>query len=558
MVKFPIPAPLLWTGLWAVLLAVALFFRPLLPVDETRYVGVAWEMWLRDDFLVPHLNGDPYSHKPPLLFWLMHAGWSVFGVNDWWPRLVSPAFGLGCVFLTAGLARRLWPDRDIHLLAPLFLLGSVFWGLYTTLTMFDLILTFWTLAGIHGLVSAATAGQGGRRVRGWLLFAAGIGFGVITKGPVILVFLLPPALLAPLWRDTGRDTGRDMRRAGGGNWVQWYLGAAAGVALGAAIALAWALPAGFAGGEAYRNAIFWGQSAGRLVNSFDHGLPVWWYLPLLPVILLPWIIWPTFWRAAGAWLWEHGGDSGTRLAAVWIVAALIALSLISGKRPHYLLPMLPAIALIGAGIIEYAIRRRLAGGWGDLLPWALAALAFAAFVGSAPAIGPALELDVRRLDEWLTAYSPLWALVPLSAGLLLLFVARRAGAASRMLGLAMVSAAILVTVHGVAGPQLSRAYDLKGIAFYLKDLQDRGYAIAHLGKYHGQYNFLGRLEPNITATDLSKLKAWLERNPKAKIIGSTHRLTAGPAPEFTAPFRGRTVAVWDGRALLAALKLETR
>ena len=64
MVKFPIPAPLLWTGLWAVLVAVALFFRPILPVDETRYVGVAWEMWLRDDFLVPHLNGDPYSHKP--------------------------------------------------------------------------------------------------------------------------------------------------------------------------------------------------------------------------------------------------------------------------------------------------------------------------------------------------------------------------------------------------------------------------------------------------------------------------------------------------------------
>ena len=61
-----------------------------------------------------------------------------------------------------------------------------------------------------------------------------------------------------------------------------------------------------------------------------------------------------------------------------------------------------------------------------------------------------------------------------------------------MLGLAIVSVAILVTVHGVAGPQLSRAYNLKGIAFHLKELQDQGYAIAHLGKYHGQYNFLGR------------------------------------------------------------------
>lgn len=65
---------LLWTGLWLVLLAVSLATRPLMPIDETRYASVAWEMWLRGDFLVPYLNGVPYSHKPPLLFWLFHLG----------------------------------------------------------------------------------------------------------------------------------------------------------------------------------------------------------------------------------------------------------------------------------------------------------------------------------------------------------------------------------------------------------------------------------------------------------------------------------------------------
>jgi len=84
---------LLWTGLWLVLMATALKFRPLLPVDETRYLAVAWEMWRDGNFIVPHLNGMTYSHKPPLLFWLMHLGWSIFGVNDWWPRLVAPLFG---------------------------------------------------------------------------------------------------------------------------------------------------------------------------------------------------------------------------------------------------------------------------------------------------------------------------------------------------------------------------------------------------------------------------------------------------------------------------------
>ena len=60
---------LLWLSLalLAVLTLVAVLSRPLTPLDETRYVGVAWEMWLRGDFLVPYKNGAPYDHKPPLM-----------------------------------------------------------------------------------------------------------------------------------------------------------------------------------------------------------------------------------------------------------------------------------------------------------------------------------------------------------------------------------------------------------------------------------------------------------------------------------------------------------
>ncbi|HEY3011669.1 MAG TPA: hypothetical protein VGJ36_02890, partial [Gemmatimonadales bacterium] len=55
-----------WVILWGILVAVALAVRPLLPVDETRYLSVAWEMWRRGDWLVPYLNGSPYTDKPPL------------------------------------------------------------------------------------------------------------------------------------------------------------------------------------------------------------------------------------------------------------------------------------------------------------------------------------------------------------------------------------------------------------------------------------------------------------------------------------------------------------
>lgn len=139
---------------------VALAVRPPFPVDETRYLSVAWEMWSRGGFLVPHLNGEPYSDKPPLLFWLFHLGWVLFGVNEWWPRLVAPLFGLASLGLTARLARRLWPDDVVAVrLAPWWLLGTALWLFFLTPTLFDMALTGFALLGIYGLVIAAAGGR---------------------------------------------------------------------------------------------------------------------------------------------------------------------------------------------------------------------------------------------------------------------------------------------------------------------------------------------------------------------------------------------------------------
>ena len=127
---------------WAAFAVASIWLRPLWPVDETRYASVAWEMWLRGDFLVPHVNGEPYAHKPPLLFWLIQIGWAAFGVNDWWPRLVAPLCALGAVPLLSRLARLLWPEDHDAASAPLWVLfGTLLFAGFVTLTMFDLLLT---------------------------------------------------------------------------------------------------------------------------------------------------------------------------------------------------------------------------------------------------------------------------------------------------------------------------------------------------------------------------------------------------------------------------------
>ncbi len=106
--------PLVGPSLLLLLLtSVAILSRPLTPIDETRYLAVAWEMWEKNEYLVMHKNGAPYSDKPPLLFWLYNLGWVLTGVNEWWPRLVSPLFSFGSLWLTLKISRRLWPeDRE--------------------------------------------------------------------------------------------------------------------------------------------------------------------------------------------------------------------------------------------------------------------------------------------------------------------------------------------------------------------------------------------------------------------------------------------------------------
>ncbi|MBL6931840.1 MAG: glycosyltransferase family 39 protein, partial [Rhodospirillales bacterium] len=402
---------LYWAGLWLAIMVVALKFRPFLPVDETRYLAVAWEMWRDKSFIVPHLNGEPYSHKPPLLFWLMNAGWAVFGVNDWWPRLVAPLFGLGSMMLTAILARRLWPGRPaVAVAAPLILFACLFWTLFTTLTMFDMMLAFCALLAMFGIIRAWQDDRTG----GFTLLALAIGIGALTKGPAILLSTLPVALLAPLWasslsaRDDEIDTGEldldatSVPQMWSRGWKKWYLYTGLALLGGVAIGLAWAIPAAIMGGEEYRNAIFWGQSAGRMVDSFAHARPWWWFLAVLPGLVLPWTIWPACWRSI-AGLLAIRKDNGLRFCLIWFLPALIIFSAISGKQLHYLLPVFPAVALIlGRLLVDFHDTQDTETSWsrsGIQVPAAFFVI-FGLIIGIAPFVAGFIDLPpiVAKID----------------------------------------------------------------------------------------------------------------------------------------------------------------
>jgi 4-amino-4-deoxy-L-arabinose transferase-like glycosyltransferase len=490
---------------------VALVARPLTPIDETRYVSVAWEMWLKDEYLVLFKNGEPYSHKPPLLFWMYNLGWAAFGVNEWWPRLVSPLFSLGGLLLCLSIARSLWPNEPETQRNALWILGAgLLWMVFSTSAMFDVMLAFFVLLGMRGLLIAADQSM----KRGFIWLGIAIGFGVLAKGPVILLHLLPAAALAPWWNP-------------GLNWKRWYGAILLAVMGGAAIALAWAIPAAIHGGEEYRDAIFWGQTANRMVDSFAHRRPIWWYLPLLPVLLFPWLIWPGLWQRLAA-LRREGLDRGLRFCLAWMAPVFVSFSLISGKQIHYLVPLLPAFALVAGQVLA---RGKTGGLW---LPGLLSAL-----MG-----GVMIYFALAGLPHQLA----IWGNLPWWPGVVVVAVALAAPWLGKpeklhLPALAILGASLFALVQIYISPGAARSYDVHPMANAIRQLQDRGITVANDGRYHAQFQFAGRLEQPLVQLGSNEVLDWFGENPTGAAVVYLSRRQKVPDSLFSQPYRGETAVL---------------
>src|SRR5262245_34563251 len=85
---------------------LAIWLRPPLPVDETRYLEVFRES-LRGSPLLLHLGGEPYAEKPPLLFWLARALTWLSLPPDFALRCLPPLACAATVIFVQRLGRRL-------------------------------------------------------------------------------------------------------------------------------------------------------------------------------------------------------------------------------------------------------------------------------------------------------------------------------------------------------------------------------------------------------------------------------------------------------------------
>jgi dolichol-phosphate mannosyltransferase len=323
--------------LFLVLALAAVFFfsrlhTPLLEPEEGRYAEIPRQMLAEGSWLVPILHGQPYLDKPPLLYWLVMASYSLFGVHDWAARLVPGVAGLLTIAVSYFWARRTAGNRAAILGSGMLCLSAEFLYYGRMLTMNGLLALFVTatLAFTHFALQAT----GKRKQLAWIALAGlACGFGLLTKGPVILAVVVPPLLLLP-------RLDQRLHRPG---FAGWSLFAGATFL----IAAPWYLAVCFRDPE-FAGYFFWRHNITRFVQPFDHAGPVWEYLPGLLFGMMPWtlLIFPMF-RA----LFQHSGEAAKRrpaalgmflLAFLWM---FVFFSLAGSKRPGYIVPVLPPLAL---------------------------------------------------------------------------------------------------------------------------------------------------------------------------------------------------------------------
>jgi len=321
--------------------ALTVPLRDLWEPDETTYAEVAREMLSTGQWLVPHLDGEAYSHKPPLYIWMVAAlrglglPWTAAGV------IPSLAALLAVLWVLPRLGRELGLDDDTGTLATVVFASAPLAAGMALGARMDMPLTLCftgSLLYLARLLGVARPPDAARSAHLGLWLC--IGFGVLFKGPLALAL---PLLAAAIFSLTSRPR-VSLRPV----LVGW------GPLLAIAMVLAWLGPAVLSGGTAYLWDVVVRQSAGRMTRSFAHPQPFYYHLVTYPVTGLPW----SFVTALAAFhaLRRRRGGAAHFLAAA-AVTVIAFFSLISGKLVVYLLPLFAPGALLAAD----ALRRREPG-----------------------------------------------------------------------------------------------------------------------------------------------------------------------------------------------------
>lgn len=327
----------------AVFVLAALFLQlgsiPLFDEDEGAYAEVSREMVESGNWLVPTLEGKPFFHKPPMIYWTQAVSIQIFGLNEFALRFPSALASTAWSLILFLFARRYFGSQEAWF-AVFLLVSALQTSIITKAAIADALLNLFVTATMFALYIHYQSGT-----RGWLLIAyAAMALGFLTKGPIAIAI---PILVSAVYY---------LLQRGIVPWLKivFY---PLGWLIFLLIALPWyiALMASF--GMDFVNEIFMIHNLGRFQNAMEgHSGPIFYYIPVIIFGLLPYT---TLVLVAFVHMRRHWRTEQSRFLILWFAFVLILFSLAGTKLHHYIIYGYVPLLIFMALTIEH-LKRPLA------------------------------------------------------------------------------------------------------------------------------------------------------------------------------------------------------
>lgn len=359
----------------ALLFLFALGTRDFWAPVEPRYGEIIRVMFSKGEWIVPTVNGDLYTDKPMLYFWLaLIASKIAGGVSEWTVRLPAALGGVGFILTTYFIGRDFFSAR-VGLLAAVVLATCmrVIWE--SRWAHVDMVFCcFFALSIYFGARSLLLRKGNPYEI---LLAYVFMALATLTKG---LIGVVLPGLIFVALMLTRRD---------------WRMIVDAKLPLGIPIFLLigapWFYLVNQATGGKWLSDFIYIHHLKRYTAGAGHRQPFYYYFTTLPADFLPWTIFILPGLLAYRPYCRVWDAPVIQFFVLWFLAVFIFFSLSDTKRDLYLLPLLPALALFLGNYFDGLATNTLTED--PLLRW-LATVGFA-FVGLGGVVLPVVAWLVR-------------------------------------------------------------------------------------------------------------------------------------------------------------------
>jgi 4-amino-4-deoxy-L-arabinose transferase-like glycosyltransferase len=288
----------------------------------------------QDAWLTPHAPDELPLNKPPLTYWLIGASYKLFGVNYGAARLPSALAALLVLAIVYWLG--VWlSGKTAGLLAVAMLTSSLLFLSFARLAMSDMMLTLCVTGSLACFIFAL--GDGKSRSSYYVLLGyLALALGVLAKGPVAIVLVAVPIGFEMIFRRNYLDINK--------------LRLLPGVALFMLLSAPYFLLVYARRGMGPLRFFFLGENLQRFRGQVygASGRPFWFELTAFFSDFAPWSI---FILVALFSIWGNKTSQAARLLWLWLGGAIVLFSVSNFKLDYYLLPAMPAAALIIAQVI---------------------------------------------------------------------------------------------------------------------------------------------------------------------------------------------------------------